>query len=163
MGCGRGLWKAACEMKNRKRNGTGDPVFNSKRKIRPWQGSVEDVAFAKALSGKVKYTGNPAHKRDPGDFELTPPSAARANATLCDDAGVFRRATAKALLKKGALQGLVDGRSGSEFPQLIWVVDDAGIVFEAQLENADKGEYYGYPMPLSDPLRPDVLKAARNR
>lgn len=154
---------AATEMRNRRRTGSGDPVFNPKRRIRSWQGSVADVAFGTALSAKVRYTGNPAHKRDPGDFKLTPPAAPRANATLCDDAGVNRRRIARALLRKGASKGLVDDRPGSRYPRLIWVVDDAGVVFEAQLENADRGEYHGYPMPLSDPLRNEVLRAARER
>jgi hypothetical protein len=150
-------------MKNRKRTGIGAPVFNPKRTIRSWSGTAEDAAYGIALSAKVKYSGNPAHKRDPGDFKLTPPSAPRQNATLCDDAGILERKKASALLKSGALKGLVDGRTGSVFPQLIWAVDDNEVVFEAQLENWIEGEYHGYPMPLSDPLRPELLKASRGR
>jgi hypothetical protein len=149
-------------MRNRKRTGSGDPVFNPKRKLRTWRGSLDDTHYAKTLAAKIHYTGNPAHKRDPGDFGLTPPSAPRQNATLCDDAGVFKRKTARALLQSGARKGLVDVRAEGVFPLLIWAVAD-DIVFEAQLENATKGEYHGYPMPLADPLRSAILRAARER
>lgn len=150
-------------MKDRKRSGTGAPIFNPKRRIRKWEGNAADISYGKALAAEVHYTGNPAHKRDPGDFDLTPPSAARQNATLCDDAGLFKRKDAKLLLRNGAKKGLVDARSKGEFPLLIWSVNDDGIVFEAQLENAEQGDYHGYPMPISDPLRPDILRAASKR
>ena len=149
-------------MKNRKRTSTGELVFNPKRRLREWNGSESDVAYAKALAKTVRYTGNPQHKRDPGDFNLTPPAAPRANATLCDDAHIFERKTAIKLLKDGARKGLVDGRKGEGFPYLIWTVRD-GVAFEAQLENADRGEYHGYPMPTSDPLRSLILKAYAER
>jgi hypothetical protein len=61
------------------------------------------------------------------------------------------------------MKGLVDSRSVGEFPSLIWSVREDGVVFEAELENASQGEYHGYPMPLSDPLRPEILRAARGR
>jgi hypothetical protein len=65
-------------------------------------------------------------------------------------------------LRSGAKLGLVDARSDGGYPVRIWAVKD-DVVFEAQLENATKGEYHGYPMPLSDPMRPEILKAARAR
>jgi hypothetical protein len=86
-------------MRNRKRSGSGDPVFNPKRKLRPWAGTDDDERYGKSLAAKVRYTGNPAHKRDPGDFDLTPPAAPRQNATLCDDAGILKRKKAIALLR----------------------------------------------------------------
>lgn len=150
-------------MRQRRRTGHDDPFFNPKRSLRAWTGSVSDRAFAASLSDRVRYTGNPAHKRNPGDFDLTPPAAPRKNATLCDDAQVFRHAEALGLLKAGAIKGLVDSRSLAEFPFLIWAVREDGTVFEAELENAGLGEYHGYPMPLADPLRPEILKAARAR
>ena len=149
-------------MKDRKRTGTGDLVFNPKRKLRAWVGDASDKAYADRLARTLSYTGNPQHKRDPGDFDLTPPAAPRANATLCDEAGVFKKKAAIRLLKEGARKGLVDGRKVTGFPSLIWAVRD-GVAFEAQLENAGKGEYHGYPMPLSDPLRPLILQADAER
>lgn len=150
-------------MRQRKRTTSGDPVLNPKRKLRAWDGTPADKAYGCDLSKKVKYTGSPAHKRNPGDFNLTPPAAPRKNATLCDDAGVFKIADARALLTSGAKKGLVDARSDGEFPLLIWSVSEADVVFEAELENATLGQYHGYPMPLSDPLRPEILKAWKAR
>lgn len=121
------------------------------------------MEWSQLLAKRVRYTGNPAHKRDPGDFNLSPPSAPRQDATLCDDAGVFKRAEARRLLKAGAKIGLVDARPSDGFPYLIWSVRDDGVIFEAQLENAGRGEYHGYPMPLSDPLRYAIAAAWRNR
>lgn len=150
-------------MRQRKRTGSGDPVFNPKRKLRNWTGSNNDHLFGAQLANRVRYTGNPAHKRDPGDFNLSPPAAPRLNATLCDDARIFTRAEALELLRAGALRGLVDSRVSDQFPVLIWAVRNDGVVFEAQLENAILGEYHGYPMPLADPLRAEILNAARAR
>jgi len=149
-------------MRDRKRTGAGDLVFNPKRRLRSWTGNRGDKAYADSLAKSVRYTGNPQHKRDPGDFKLTPPAAPRANATLCDDAGILKKTAAIRLLRDGARKGLVDGRKETGYPFLIWAVRD-GVAFEAQLENADKGEYHGYPMPLSDPLRPAILKADAER
>ena len=146
-------------MRNRKRTGDGDLVFNPKRRLRPWSGEDDDIHYGASLAKKVRYTGNPAHKRDPGDFNLTPPAASRKNATLCDDAGVFKHREAIRLLKDGAKNGLVDSRSDGEFPLLIWSVRQDGVVFEAELENCVRGDYHGYPMPLRDPFRTEVLQA----
>lgn len=150
-------------MKHRKRANSGALAFNPKRRLREWSGSKEQVDDAVVLASTVVYGGNPAHKRDPGDFGLTPPAAPRQDATLCDDAGVIRRREAQELLRRGAAKGSVDARSTKGFPWLIWSVNEDGIAFEAELENADLGSYHGYPMPLSDPFRPDILKAYKAR
>ena len=150
-------------MRQRKRTNSGDLQFNPKRILRQWTGSTEDQQFASHLAGNVSYTGNPAHKRSPGDFGLTPPAAARAHATLCDDAGVLCKGEARKLLKEGVKLGLVDDRIRGEFPQIIWALNSKGIVFEAQLENADQGQYHGYPMAMNDPLRAEIVREARRR
>lgn len=148
-------------MKNRRRTSSGDPMFNPKRTLRPFDAS--DRAATQALAGKVRYRGNPAHKRDPGDFDLTPASAPRPNATLCDEAGVATRSEAQDLLREGVLAGLVDARTQNGFPRLVWTVRKDGTVFEAQLENSGLGEYHGYPLPLADPFREVVLDEMRRR
>jgi hypothetical protein len=53
------------------------------------------------LACLVKYGGNPEHKRNPGDFSLTPPSRPRAGNSLCDFVKVFTKQEALDLLKKG--------------------------------------------------------------
>jgi hypothetical protein len=113
------------------------------------------------LAARVQYTGNPQHKRNPGDFGLVPPAAPRQNATLCDAAGVFTQAEASALLKAGVEAGLVSERIEQGFPTQIWSIRNDGVVFEAELENPRLGHYHGYPMPLADPFRLVVLARMR--
>jgi len=110
-----------------------------------------------ALAEKVSYGGNPEHKRNPGDFGLTPPSGQRQGKSLCDAAGIFSRAEALALLKEGLRKGLVADREEHGWPKNIWAVTPAGMPLEAQLENPETGSYHGYPMPDSDPLAGEVI------
>ena len=46
--------------------------FNPKRRIAS-SGHASQVALD-ALAQRVRYGGNPEHKRNPGDFGLTPPA-----------------------------------------------------------------------------------------
>lgn len=108
------------------------------------------------LCEKVVYTGNPAHKRDPGDFGLNPPAAAKRNKTLCDNAEIFRKKRAQELLSNGVAEGLWDERTDQGFPKIVWCVEGE-LVLEAQLENATKGEYHGYPLLDTDPYRQVVF------
>jgi hypothetical protein len=130
--------------------------FNTKRKIRS---VVEnDAAVNAILAKKVGYGGNPEHKKNPGDFGLTPPSGPRPGKSLCDQAGIFSRAEALKYVKLGLKKGLVSDRFTGEWPQNIWAVTNKGIPLEAQLENPILGTYHGYPMPASDPLAEEVIK-----
>ena len=132
-------------------------TFNPKRRLatRPPGADLEH------LSSIVNYGGNPEHKRNPGDFGLTPPSSPRADKTLCDGVRIFRREMALDLLRKGVLLGMLSAQTRNGFPQYIWAVTDDGEPLEAQLENQTTGTYHGYPMPLNDPFRQTVLDAWR--
>lgn len=127
--------------------------FNPKRKVR--EGC--DPERLAQLAKTVGYGGNPEHKKDPGDFALTPPAQPRSDSTLCDTAGIFRRRQALALLRKGASKGLISERMSGAYPQNIWSVTDDGWPLEAQLENQEQGIYHGYPMPTTDPFRNEIL------
>lgn len=109
------------------------------------------------LSISARYRGNPEHKRNPGDFGLKPPSQPRQGKSLCDNAGVLRRADAEQLLREGIRRGLVSVQFRGKWPQNVWAVTAGGVPLEAQLENAEDGSYHGYPMPIEDPFREDVL------
>jgi hypothetical protein len=126
--------------------------FNPKRRIAsaPLQADLERWA------AEVHYGGNPEHKRNPGDFRLTPPSSPRRHKTLCDEAGILRRALALELLREGIRTGLVS-QQGGNYPQNVWSVSAEGIPLEAQLENPANGTYHGYPMPEEDPFREIVI------
>lgn len=124
--------------------------FNPKRKLKPCD--AKELARLAALAQKVQYGGNPEHKKNPGDFGLTPPADPRPGKSLCDGIGVFSRAEALALLKAGLSKGLISDRSVGEWPKNIWSMSPGGRPLEAQLENPDLGTYHGYPMPDSDPF-----------
>jgi hypothetical protein len=114
-----------------------------------------------AMASRISYSGNPEHKRNAGDFALTPPSAPRADKTLCDLAGIRSRSDALSALRSGVLRGLISDQKRGAFPQNIWAVTSDGIALEAQLDNQETGTYHGYPMPEADPFREVVLRAWR--
>ncbi|MCK5797971.1 MAG: hypothetical protein KAI47_12335 [Deltaproteobacteria bacterium] len=132
----------------------GRKRFNPKRKRRP---SPLNSAEQENLFARVTYTGNPAHKRNPGDFGLDPPATPRPDKTLCDDAKIFSVAVARELLCAGIQRGLLSVQERNGFPQNIWAVTEEGVVLEAQLENQKTGAYHGYPIPETDPLRQKVI------
>jgi hypothetical protein len=127
--------------------------FNPKRKLKTTLTGDERIALAKT----IKYGGNPEHKRNPGNFGLTPPADPRPHKTLCDDCGIFDQEIAESLLSEGAAKGMVSVQMKGELPQNIWAVTSDGYPVEAQLENRVQGTYYGYPMPETDPMRDEVL------
>lgn len=130
--------------------------FNPKRRF--LQPSAEELTRLCDLAETVAYGGNPEHKKNPGDFGLTPPSDPRRGKSLCDVAKIFSRAVAHGLLQEGLRRGLVSDRHDSGWPRNIWAVTEAGVPLEAQLENPVVGSYHGYPMPDSDPLASEVVK-----
>jgi hypothetical protein len=130
--------------------------FNSKRRFKELEDG--DVETLKRLSERVGYGGNPEHKKNPGDFNLAPPTNPRMGKSLCDDAEIFTRRAALKLLKKGLEKGLVSDRFNGEWPKNVWSVTAEGKPMEAQLENPVLGTYHGYPMPESDPLASEVLQ-----
>lgn len=133
--------------------------FNPKRRIQVAQEVVPTYWL------QADYGGNPQHKRDPGDFGLTPPASPRPHKTLCDDANITSRQQAKALLLAGIRKGLVSQQrfSSSGWPQNVWAVTAEGDPLEAQLENPERGIYHGYPMPEQDPLADVVREEWRKR
>jgi hypothetical protein len=135
----------------------GRDRFNPKCRLRPTASTTAERRSHDALARCVRYGGNPEHKRNPGDFGLTPPSSPRPGKTLCDDANVYSRPEAVALLQEGLRRGLVSAQTRNDWPQNVWAVTPAGIPLEAELENQTTGSYHGYPMPHNDPLREDVL------
>lgn len=130
--------------------------FNQKRRFKTQEDC--DILKLTQLAKKVKYGGNPEHKKNPGDFGLTPPSGPRLGKSLCDDVDIFRRRDALDLLKSGLGKGLVSDRFDGDWPKNIWSVTGDGKPVEAQLENSVLGTYHGYPMPESDPLASEVLR-----
>ena len=128
--------------------------YNPKRRIR----RNADSDYLACLARRVKYTGSPYHKRNPGDFGLTPPSQPRPDKTLCDGTGITTVKESLRLLRQGIGKGLISENMRGEFPQNVWAATEGGIPLEAQLENAAQGTYHAYPMPSTDAFRNEVLK-----
>lgn len=123
---------------------------NPKRRIQ-----LQNTPPDPKLAERLVYTGNPLHKRNPGDFDLDPPGAARPGKTLCDGSGIFSRSEAFKLLQQGFAKGLVSVQTRDGWPQNIWAVSASQIPLEAQHEG--NGRYHGYPLQQFDPLREEVL------
>ena len=130
--------------------------FNPKRRIKPL--AENELKNCSELAKSVRYGGNPEHKKNPGDFGLTPPCSPRQGKSLCDNAEIFSRKEALGYLRLGLEKGMISERFNGNWPQNIWSVTKTGMPLEAQLENADTGTYHGYPMPESDPLAQQVLE-----
>lgn len=135
--------------------------YNPKRRIAPIDALTS--ADRADLSKRCGYGGNPDHKRNPGDYGLTPPASPRPGKTLCDAAGSIMKNEAKGLLKRGIRKGMVSQRQSNGWPQNVWAVSNAGDAFEAQLENPGNGTYHGYPMPVDDDFRAKVVKEWQQR
>jgi hypothetical protein len=134
--------------------------FNSKRRIMDPPPSECDL---ESLEKSVSYGGNPAHKRNPGDFGLTPPAQPRDHKSLCDNVQIFRRDDALELLRKGIKKGMISDWDGEGFPKNIWSMTKDGIPLEAQLENPGNGTYHGYPLEENDDFRKVVIDTWQKR
>jgi hypothetical protein len=130
-------------------------TFNPKRRICTKQEFQSLQNPLSELLEKVRYGGNPEHKRNPGDFGLTPPSAPRPAKTLCDDVQIFSRTEAVGLLREGLRRGMFSPQQRNGWPQNVWAVTGRGEPLEAQRES--DAVYHGYPMPEADPFREEVL------
>lgn len=112
------------------------------------------------LCKRASYEGSPHHKRNPGNFRLTPPSAPREDKTLCDEAGVFNQEEAKQLFERALRRGLVSEATAADgLPKQVWSIDADGRVFEAMYGGSRAGCYHGYPIRRSDPLFDEVSRA----
>lgn len=111
--------------------------YNPKRKMRA--ADLTNGSELQSLAETISYGGNPVHKKNPGDFGLTPPMAPRPDKTLCDGIGVYSRTEAADLLKSGIRKGLISEQFRGGFPQNIWAVNKDGHPVEAQLDNESTG------------------------
>ena len=92
------------EMRKRK-------VFNPKRRLCTDAQLDGKRHLLEDLAKRARYSGNPEHKRNPGDFGLDPPSSPRPGKTLCDAVEIHTRAAAVALLRTGVRKGTFSDRS----------------------------------------------------
>lgn len=121
--------------------------------------SVCRKAALAELSKQARYSGNPVHKKNPGDFNLVPPSAPRANKSLCDASGIFKRVEAVSLLREGIRRGTVSVQEEEGgWPRVVWAVTEAGIILEARSDRSPPGSYHGYPLLPGNPVEKVVTR-----
>jgi len=133
---------------------TSRTKFNHKRRF---AGNLPAKDVLERLAAELRYGGNPAHKRNPGDFGLTPPSLPRDDKSLCDEIQLFRREQALLLLRNGARRGMISEWDGAGYPKYIWSMTNDGTPLEAVLENPHNGTYHGYPLEVNDDFRENVI------
>jgi hypothetical protein len=111
------------------------------------------------LGLQANYTGNPVHKKTPGDFALYPPSNPRPDKTLCDKVNIFRRIEARRLLKEAFNRGLVSqakAQNSETWPKYVWAITDEGHLVEGAYDGQG---YHGYPLPDDrTPLYEKIVK-----
>jgi hypothetical protein len=134
--------------------------FNPKRRLYPIEALQARQQALSANIEKVRYSGNPEHKRNPGDCGLDPPIAPRPGKTLCDQVGIYSRSEALTLLREGLRRGTFSSQERDGWPQNVWAVTEQGQPLEAQHES--QGVYHGYPMPEADPFREKVFDRWRS-
>ena len=111
------------------------------------------------LSRQARYSGNPVHKKAPGDFGLVPPAAPRTNKSLCDAAKIFNRAEALRLLREGIRRGTVSTQEEEGgWPRVVWAVTEKGDILEARSDRSPPGSYHGYPLLPGNPLEKELTR-----
>jgi hypothetical protein len=128
--------------------------FNRKRRF---ASSLPAPEVLERLAAELRYGGKPDHKRNPGDFGLTPPALPRDDKSLCDEIHLFRRVEALRLLRLGVERGMISPWDGTGYPKNIWSMTEDGIPLEAQLENPGNGTYHGYLLEVNDDFRDSVI------
>lgn len=132
--------------------------FNPKRTVLSTDKYTELKETLKRKSQWLKYEGKAEHKRNPGDFNLTPPACGRSDKSLCDWSRIFSYKDALRLLREGYAKGLVDIRENNGWPRHIWAVADGDIVLEGKPSVSGEATYHGYPLPQSDPICQEILE-----
>lgn len=129
----------------------------TKRTLRATPLSPEEKT---SLRASAAYEGSPYHKKEPNNFGLTPPTFPRADATLCDEAGITDKQVGFALFARAIDGGLVSASTTPDgFPKQMWVVAEDGRVFEAIYGGSRSGRYHGYPIRLRDPWYEEIKRA----
>lgn len=127
-------------------------VKGHKRKI-----SYDTQLGEEILQKQPQYIGNPLHKRNPGDFGLTPPCVPSGKKNLCDEAGIFNKRIAQDLLEQGFKRGFFSISQTNNWPRNVWALSEQNIPLEARLDR-ESGTYHGFPMSENDPLSAEILE-----
>ena len=136
-------------MANRKRQGN-----NPKRRISPF--GCTPCEINKRLAA-ARYVGSAHHKSKPADYGFVPATAPRPSKSLCDYKRVIEKREAIALFRSGISRGMVSTYLNADgLPKYIWAVDADGEAYESLSTRG--GDYHGYQLSASDPMRDWVLE-----
>ena len=107
------------------------------------------------MAKTARYNPSPYHKSAPS-------GSPRHDKTVCDGPASTGR-DGRELLTSGFRRGMVSSQERRGWPQNVWAVDEDGVAYEAQLGNAELGEYHGYPMKMDDDFVRVVRRAWEDR
>jgi hypothetical protein len=137
---------------------------HARKKREETERSIRDVPLTDQqrdfLRAHARYEGSPLHKKEPHNFDLTPPTSPRIDKTLCDEAGIVEKRVAFALFARAIDVGLVSAKDKvAGYPAQMWVVDADGRVFEMIYGGSREGRYHGYPIRRTNLLFNQILTA----
>ena len=115
------------------------------RRIQPPPEGIDLAAVAESC----RYVGSPYHK-DVVGFAGTP-RGRRPSATMCPRELANRRELVEGWLRDAVRAGNV-GAWDARFPRYVWH-REGNVVFEARQGSPGPGEYHGYPLEPSQPVR----------
>ena len=136
----------------------------ARKKREETERSIRDVLLTAPqrdfLRVNARYEGSPLHKKEPHNFDLTPPTSPRLDKTLCDEAGIVEKRGAFELFARAIDVGLVSVKDKvAGYPAQMWVVDADGRVFEMIYGGSREGRYHGYPIRRTNLLFNQILTA----
>ena len=131
---------------------------NPRRRIAPLGELTPEV---ETRLSNVRYVGSAHHKRKPADYGFIPPVNPRPDKSLYDYNRVIRMDEAVELFWSGISRGMVSSHLINGFPKYVWAADSGGEAYEALSKGS--GEYHGYQLNASDPMRDWVLEEWKRR
>ena len=122
----------------------------SKRRVMLAAAGTVDRVQLRRMETTARYRPSPYHKTRPLSGRQPVAPAPRPDKTICDSPSAGTCPNAIELLRAGFRRGMVSRQIRRGWPRNVWAVDEDGVVYEAQLSNAETGEYHGYPMKQGD-------------
>lgn len=122
------------------------PVRKKETKIGKQYAIIKDTngLDLEALSSKVSYGGNAKHKKTPWWGGEPRPDT---RGTLCPNEFHDKQVPLTDWLRDAVRKGAIDHRyeGDGSFPKHVWYMHGS-ILYEAKLDNSEKGTYHGYPL-----------------
>lgn len=121
-----------------------------KRRVMLAEAGAVDRDELQRMETMAVYRPSPYHKPHSLSGGRRAVPAPRPDKTICDGPSARSHRNAVELLRAGFRRGMVSRQIRRGWPRNVWAVDEDRVVYEAQLSNAEIGEYHGYPMKQDD-------------